>query len=50
MKQRGKTIKIVFGEVFPYTNIDKSKNATEWAAYFRNLVYSLQKSKNNQKK
>jgi putative hemolysin len=50
MKQRGKTIKIVFGEVFPYTNIDKSKNTTEWAAYFRNLVYSLQKSKNNQKK
>lgn len=42
MKQRGKTIKVVFGKPFLYSDIDKSKNSVEWADYLRTLSYSLQ--------
>lgn len=43
MKQKGKTIKIIFGKPFLCKNIDKSKTYVDWADYFRSLTYSLRK-------
>lgn len=44
VKQRGKTIKLVFGKPVSYKTFDKTKNAAEWAAYLRGLTYSLKNS------
>lgn len=41
VKQRGNTIKIVFGKPIPYTTFDKSKTYIEWAAYLKDIVYSM---------
>jgi putative hemolysin len=42
-KQRDKLIKLTFGKPIPYNTFDHSKTPTEWAAYVRNIVYSLKK-------
>ncbi|MBN2779000.1 MAG: 1-acyl-sn-glycerol-3-phosphate acyltransferase [Bacteroidales bacterium] len=41
VKQKGNTIKIVFGKPIPYTKFDKSKTYIEWAAYLKDIVYSM---------
>lgn len=43
MKQKGNTIKLIFGKPVSYTRFDKSKNPVEWAEYLRDLTYSLKK-------
>ena len=43
-KQKGQTIKIIFGKPISYKSIDKSKNYNEWAAYFRGKTYELNNS------
>jgi putative hemolysin len=42
-KQRGKPIKLTFGKPIPYTTFDQSKSTTEWAAYVRDVIYSMKK-------
>ena len=42
-KQKGKTIRFVFGKPISYRFFDDSKSFTEWAAYLRELTYSMQK-------
>jgi len=41
LKQRGNTLKIIFGKVIPYTTFDRSKTDAQWAEYVKNIVYSL---------
>lgn len=41
IKQRGNTIRIVFGKPIPYTTFDKSKTYIEWAAYLKDIVYLM---------
>ena len=41
-KQKGKTIKITFGQPIPYTTFDRSKTDLQWAEYVRNKVYELE--------
>ncbi len=40
-KQKGATIKFVFGKPFPNSKIDNSKTDSQWAEHFRNITYSL---------
>ena len=40
-KQMHKKIKIPIGEPIPYTSLDDSKNATQWAQDIREKVYKL---------
>ncbi|MDD4148647.1 MAG: glycerol acyltransferase [Bacteroidales bacterium] len=40
-KQKGRTIKIIFGEPISYTHFDKSQTYLQWAEYLKNIVYSL---------
>jgi 1-acyl-sn-glycerol-3-phosphate acyltransferase len=40
-KQKGKTIKMVFGQPIPYTTFDHSKTDVQWAEYVKNIVYHL---------
>lgn len=42
-KQKGRTIKIVFGEPISYTYFDKSQSYLQWAEYLKNKVYSFKK-------
>lgn len=39
--QKGKTLRITFGDPIPFTTFDKSKTPTEWAAFVRSKVYNL---------
>ena len=41
MKHKDKTIEITFGKPVPYSFFDKSRTHKEWAAYMREMVYSL---------
>ena len=41
-KQKGKTIKMVFGQPIPYTTFDRSKNDVQWAEFVKNIVYNLE--------
>jgi putative hemolysin len=41
-KQKGKTIRIVFGQPIPYTTFDRSKTDVQWADYVKNIVYSME--------
>ncbi len=41
VKQRGKTITMVFGQPIPYTTFDRSKTDVQWADFVREKVYSL---------
>jgi putative hemolysin len=40
-KQKGKTIKMVFGQPIPYTTFDRSKTDVQWAEFVREKVYAL---------
>jgi putative hemolysin len=40
-RQKGKTIKMVFGHPIPYTTFDRSKSDVQWAAFVKNIVYDL---------
>jgi len=40
-KQKGKTIKMVFGQPIPYTTFDRSKSDTQWAEFVKEQVYEL---------
>ncbi len=42
-KQRGQTIKIVFGKPVSSKIIDNSKSYPEWAQYFKEMSYSLKR-------
>lgn len=39
--QKGKKLRITFGDPIPFTTFDKSKTPTEWAAFVRSKVYNL---------
>jgi len=45
--QKGKTIKLIFGEKFSYEHFDKSCSHKEWAAKMRKQVYSLKTNIDN---
>ena len=40
-KNRHKTFKVTIGKPIPWQTFDKSRSATEWADYVRELVYIL---------
>ena len=40
-KNMNKTFKVTIGKPIPWQTFDKSKNATEWAQYVKELVYTL---------
>ena len=40
-KNRHKTFKVTIGKPIPWQTFDKSRSATEWADYVRELVYKL---------
>ncbi|MDR0660119.1 MAG: 1-acyl-sn-glycerol-3-phosphate acyltransferase [Prevotellaceae bacterium] len=40
-KQRNSHFNLIAGPPIPYTTFDKSESATEWAAYLREVVYSI---------
>ena len=42
-KNRHKTFKVTIGKPIPWQTFDKSRSATEWADYVRELVYKLGK-------
>jgi len=46
LKQKNKTIKIIFGKPLDYTFFDKSKSHTEWAEYVKQVVYNMNPRKN----
>jgi hypothetical protein len=41
LKQRGKTIRIIFGKPIPWQQFDDSKNRHEWAAEVKKIAYQL---------
>jgi 1-acyl-sn-glycerol-3-phosphate acyltransferase len=41
VKQKGKTIRIFFGESIPYSVFDRSRTDAEWAAFVKEKVYAL---------
>jgi putative hemolysin len=41
-RQRGKEIRLVFGEKIPWQTFDRSKTAPEWADWVRSKTYELQ--------
>jgi len=45
LKQKNKTIKIIFGKPIHYSFFDKSKNYVEWAEYVKNVVYDMNPNK-----
>ncbi len=47
-KNQHKTFTITFGKPIPWQTFDKSKNATEWAQWVKDVVYRM--APNNQKK
>ena len=42
VKQKGKTLRIIFGEPIPFTTFDRSRKDIQWAEFVREKVYSLQ--------
>ena len=40
-KNKNKTFKVTIGKPIPWQTFDKTKNATEWAQYVQDVVYSL---------
>ena len=42
VKQKGKTLKMIFGEPISYSFFDKSKSDVQWAQFVKDKVYSLQ--------
>lgn len=43
-RQRGKTIRLVFGKPIPYTTFDDRYTASQWAALVREHVYKLKEN------
>ena len=43
-KQRGKTIRLIFGKPISYTVFDKRHSDTEWAALVKEYVYELERN------
>jgi putative hemolysin len=41
-RQRGKEIRLVFGEKIPWQTFDRNKTAPEWADWVRSKTYELQ--------
>ena len=41
LKNRHKTFKVTIGKPIPWQTFDKSKSATEWAQYVKDVVYTL---------
>ncbi len=46
-KQRGKKLILKIGQPIPYTFFDKARTAKEWAAYVKDIVYSIGSTMNN---
>lgn len=44
-KQRNSHFNLIVGTPIPYSTFDKSRSATEWAAYLREAVYALPSKK-----
>jgi 1-acyl-sn-glycerol-3-phosphate acyltransferase len=42
VKQKGQTLRMIFGKQIPFTSFDKSKTDAQWAEFVREKVYSLQ--------
>lgn len=40
-KNRDKTFRVTFGKPIPWQTFDKTKTATEWAQYVKEMVYTL---------
>jgi putative hemolysin len=40
-KNKNKTFKVTIGKPIPWQTFDKSRNATEWAQYVQDIVYTL---------
>lgn len=40
-KQKGKLVKIIFGEPIPYTTFDKTRSDVKWAEFIKERVYKL---------
>ncbi len=40
-KQKGKLVKIIFGESIPYTTFDKTRSDVQWAELIKDKVYEL---------
>ncbi len=45
LKQKNKTIKIIFGKPIHYDFFDKTKSYVEWAEYVKNVVYNMNPKK-----
>ena len=43
-RQRGKTIRLVFGKPIAYTTFDDRRTASQWAALLREHVYKLKEN------
>lgn len=43
-KNKNKTFTITFGKPIPYTSLDNSKNASQWAEFVKKGVYNLAKT------
>jgi hypothetical protein len=41
MKQKGKTINIIFGDIIPWNTFDQSRSEQQWAEYVKQRVYEL---------
>jgi len=41
IKQKGKTIRLIFGPTIPYSNFNKSHSDSEWATWVKEKVYGL---------
>ena len=41
MKQKGKTINIIFGDIIPWNTFDQSRSDQQWAEYVKQRVYEL---------
>jgi hypothetical protein len=41
IKQKNKTVKLIFGKPISHTTFDESKSHLQWASEVKNIVYSL---------
>lgn len=46
-KNKGKIFSITFGKPIPYSTFDKSKTASQWAEYVKDIAYNLKTIDNN---
>lgn len=47
-KQKGKTIKLIFGKPISYNIVDKTYSLNEWAEVFKNHIYELKDNSNKE--